>query len=154
MDVNYRDFGTRILELLNDSGMTLKELAEAAQITEQSLSRYVEGRRLPGLRIIVRMADTLQTTTDYLLRGMENFDTNIVGDTPKGFIEVTTKKKCGEGKSFEHYLLLNVSNIELVEPYIPCGDEDCTMITMNSNNYYVVLQSYDDVLRKMQDAVN
>lgn len=44
-----------------------KELAQKANITEASLSRYENGIREPKSAVITRLAEALEVSTDYLL---------------------------------------------------------------------------------------
>lgn len=59
--------GERITELLEKKGMKQKELAERVGVTEVTISRYVTGERIPHPDIIIKMAEVLESTTDYLL---------------------------------------------------------------------------------------
>lgn len=57
----------RIAEMLLLRGMTQKELALAANITESAISHYVKGDRVPRGVNLIKIAKALGTTTDYLL---------------------------------------------------------------------------------------
>ena len=59
--------GERITELLRKNGLNQRELADMAQITEVSLSRYISGDRIPKGPVIANIAAALHTTSDYLL---------------------------------------------------------------------------------------
>ena len=48
-------------------GISQKELAQRAGITEASLSRYINNARLPKTEYLKKIADALHTTTDFLL---------------------------------------------------------------------------------------
>lgn len=61
------NIGPRILTLLEKKGMTQRELANEIGVTETSISRYISGQRVPKANIVVYMADTLDSTTDYIL---------------------------------------------------------------------------------------
>lgn len=63
----------RICDLLQQSGLTQKELALKIGVTEPAISRYIKGEREPKLDVISNMATALHTTTDYLL-GREDSD--------------------------------------------------------------------------------
>ena len=69
--------GKRISELLEFKGMTQSELAKKAHITDVSMSRYVNGNRMPKASILANIATILGTTTEYLLghEVPEDFDT-------------------------------------------------------------------------------
>lgn len=47
--------------------ITQKELAEKVGVTLQTISYYERGKVDPTGRVIVKMADALDVTTDYLL---------------------------------------------------------------------------------------
>lgn len=57
----------RIAELLYEKGMTQKELAHTAGITESAVSHYIKGDRIPRGVNLIKIAEALNTTTDYLL---------------------------------------------------------------------------------------
>lgn len=65
--MNENPLGSRISELLNKSGMTQRELAEKIGVTGASVHRYINGDRNPKGSTIVKIADVLGTTSDYLL---------------------------------------------------------------------------------------
>ncbi len=70
--------GGRISELLEKNGMTQRELAEAVSVTEVSMSRYINGDRVPKGPIIANIARALHTTTDYLLGREADEDPELV----------------------------------------------------------------------------
>ena len=59
--------GDKISELLKESGMTQRELASKIGSTEMTVSRYVRNERQPKAEILSKIAEALNTTTDYLL---------------------------------------------------------------------------------------
>lgn len=59
--------GQRILELLEQKDMKQKDLAQKLGITEVSVSRYINGTHTPHTDIVVKMADILGVSADYLL---------------------------------------------------------------------------------------
>lgn len=61
------DIGGRIRQLLKKRDMREYELANAIGVRDVSVSRYVTGERMPKANIVARMADALNTTTDYIL---------------------------------------------------------------------------------------
>lgn len=62
-----RSITNRISELLAARGMTQKDLAAAANITESAISHYIKGDRVPRGVNLIKIARALGTTTDYLL---------------------------------------------------------------------------------------
>ncbi|MBE3586531.1 MAG: helix-turn-helix transcriptional regulator [Thermoanaerobacter sp.] len=59
--------GKRIKELREQLGLTQEELAEKVGISRSALANYESGLREPKGDILVRFANALNTTTDYLL---------------------------------------------------------------------------------------
>lgn len=66
------NLGVRIKKLLKLHNMTQREFAEKLHITEVSVSRYINGKRIPKSTLISDMAVILKTTTDYLLSDNNN----------------------------------------------------------------------------------
>lgn len=65
-----KTMGNRIADLLDQRGMTQKQLSEKAGITEAAISHYIKGNRVPRASVLGRLAIALNTTTDYLLEGI------------------------------------------------------------------------------------
>lgn len=57
----------RIIDLLMLNGMSQRDLARAIGTTEVTMSRYVRGERVPKGHVIVKMAEALKCSADYLL---------------------------------------------------------------------------------------
>ena len=63
----YCVFGERLKEILDERRMTQREIAEKAEITETSISRYVSSKRVPKATEILKIANALGCSCDYLL---------------------------------------------------------------------------------------
>lgn len=63
------EFSERLREALRESGLTQKDLAEKAGITEAAVSHYLKGDRLPRAAVASRIANILGTSSDYLMSG-------------------------------------------------------------------------------------
>ena len=59
--------GTRISDLLKQNGLSQKELAGRIGVTNVSMSRYINGDRIPKGSVIVNIATALQVDAEYLL---------------------------------------------------------------------------------------
>jgi transcriptional regulator with XRE-family HTH domain len=66
-------FIERFKELLKESKYSQKQIAELCHTTEASLSRYVNGERMPKPEVLANLATALHTTTDYLLGKSDRF---------------------------------------------------------------------------------
>ena len=62
-------FGERLAEMIKAKGLSQKELAQLASVTEAAMSHYVKGDRIPRASVLVRIAEALGTTADYLMNG-------------------------------------------------------------------------------------
>ena len=70
--------GGRISELLNQYGLTQRELAAKVGVTEVSMSRYIKGERSPRGPILANIAAALHTTPEYLLNQEAEEDSELV----------------------------------------------------------------------------
>lgn len=60
------DIGMQLRNLLDQDGITQKHLAEELNISATTLNGYIQNRRQPDARTIVRLASYFRTTTDYI----------------------------------------------------------------------------------------
>ena len=80
--MNDNNLGNRIADLLKQRGMTQRELAVKAGITEKSMASIVSGERTPMGPTVVNIANALHTTPGYLL-GKEEKKEEMTGLTTK-----------------------------------------------------------------------
>lgn len=59
--------GKRVKELRMKKGLSQQELGNNIGVTKVSICGYENGTRLPNLEKLVKLAEVLETTTDYLL---------------------------------------------------------------------------------------
>ncbi len=59
--------GDRIKKLINHKGITQKELADAANITEAAISHYLNNSRCPRPKTLAKIAYVLNVSVDYLI---------------------------------------------------------------------------------------
>ena len=64
----------RLKKAREDAGLTQSELAQRIGITQQQISYAESGEKLLGTAKIVKLADALGVTTDYLLTGKTLFE--------------------------------------------------------------------------------
>ncbi len=62
-------FGARLKELRKQKRWSQKELAAKVDIHFQQLNKYESGLNLPPAEMLIKLADALATTVDYLLTG-------------------------------------------------------------------------------------
>lgn len=61
------NIGYRISELRKQAGMSQFQLAKVLDIAASTLGMYETGKREPSLKVMQRIADYFNVTTDYLL---------------------------------------------------------------------------------------
>jgi len=67
-----KTFGERLKECIDNSPLTQKQLAYASDVTQGSISSYIQGRYEPRASIAYRIAKALGVTVEYLVTGSEN----------------------------------------------------------------------------------
>lgn len=63
--------GIRIACLRKKNGYTQSALAGLLHISPSALGMYEQGRRIPGVQMLLRMSELLDVSLDYLLTGRE-----------------------------------------------------------------------------------
>ncbi len=61
------DFGARLKRILEQRNLSQKELAEMSGTTGATISRYVNEDRIPNADFLLRIAEALNVSVDYLL---------------------------------------------------------------------------------------
>ena len=71
--------GEMIRELRESQNYTQKEFADLLNISKGCLSKYETGRTQPSIETLIKMADTLNVTLDYLVgRNACSIDYNVL----------------------------------------------------------------------------
>ena len=61
----------RIQTLRKSKGMSQEELADAAGVSRQAVSKWESEQSIPDLDKVVTLSEIFEVTTDYLLKGIE-----------------------------------------------------------------------------------
>lgn len=61
------DFSTRLRDIIESKGISQAWLAEKAETTEATISRYLTGVHKPNLDVVVRIAKALNVSIDYIM---------------------------------------------------------------------------------------
>jgi transcriptional regulator with XRE-family HTH domain len=64
-----KTFGGRLKDLRKQKRWSQKELATKVEIRFQQLNKYESGLNLPPAEMLIKLADALSTSVDYLLTG-------------------------------------------------------------------------------------
>ena len=67
-------FTDRLKEMMDKRGMSQRDLADAIEKTEVSVSRYVNGQRVPKATVLLKMSQALNCQADYLIGNDSLFD--------------------------------------------------------------------------------
>lgn len=86
MSIECEGLGKRIRELREKAGITQQKLAEIAGVSSVHMSNVETGIALPGVEVVVRIANYFGVTTDWILR--ENIPglTDKLGDEMAGLL--------------------------------------------------------------------
>ena len=91
-------FALRLRELLYETGAKQKDLAKDAGISEVTVSRWVNGSRVPRGATLVRIADYFGVPANYLLPTAEGLKAEYEGTPRNGFDRVVTMVRAGAEK--------------------------------------------------------
>ena len=117
-DLSHLTMGERIKHLLNERGLAQSYLADAAGISEASVSKYIKGDHTPRDRVVMRVAEVLKVPVDYLQTGKGTAMPEI---DPKVIAPVITEEK-------EMLEKLEVKNLDY-RPLIKDGKIDLPYLT-------------------------
>lgn len=59
-------FRERLLAVRKEKGLTQKQLAEKIGVIYQAIGNFEKGHNLPTFQVLVRLAEALETSLDYL----------------------------------------------------------------------------------------
>jgi transcriptional regulator with XRE-family HTH domain len=90
-----RAFGARVKQLRKQRHWTQKALARKVEIRFQLLNKYEGGQHIPSAETLIRLAEALDTSLDYLLTG------NPVEDSPLASSRLFQRFKTLEGLAKE-----------------------------------------------------
>jgi len=66
------EWNKKVIKLMELKNMNQKELSKKSGITEASISRYLNGERVPRTDIIINFAKALEVNVEYLLEDQKN----------------------------------------------------------------------------------
>lgn len=110
-----RSLTYRIKEMLQEKGISQKELSELTGITESAISHYVKGTRVPRGANLVKIANALGTTADDLLSGDTEMDKDKDLVYAKSLIARNAAQMTKEEKMEFIALLMNIGDTNETE---------------------------------------
>lgn len=93
-------FKLQLQRAISLAGLTQKQLAEKAGITEAAVSHYLKGDRTPRAAVASKMAEVLGCSLEYLL-GAERNKCNIVDFEDLMKIVARSKKQLSRDEKFQ-----------------------------------------------------
>lgn len=63
----FMELNDKIKKLMNDAGLTQKQLADKSKVTEASMSKYLKGTRTPRTDVVVKIAKALGVSVEALI---------------------------------------------------------------------------------------
>ena len=57
----------RLKQLIQETGVSQRQVAEAIGVTEPAMNHYINGRREPDITTLVKLADYFDVSIDYLV---------------------------------------------------------------------------------------
>lgn len=86
-------FGSNLRKYRKGKGYTQEDLARLLDVSRQSVVAYENGRREPGLKMLIQIANVLSITTDKLLGRDEYSILNNTLKVRKHMLEIIGNKK-------------------------------------------------------------
>ena len=121
-DMEDNIFRKRLIKLMEEMGLSQRELGVKADLSHVSINRYIREERMPTGEAIVKLARALNTTPNYLLgldgKRWQSYEPIVSEIIPNMFdLKILPHDKCKNCPYFE-------PKKELV-PYQLCGDIWC-----------------------------
>ncbi|MCR5802691.1 MAG: helix-turn-helix domain-containing protein [Clostridia bacterium] len=106
----------RIQSLRKAKGMSQEELADAAGVSRQAVSKWESEQSIPDIDKIVILSEIFDVTTDYILKGIEPVNTND-HKTMADVIDqkVLTQKNSKRAKTILKWVLIGLGAILLID---------------------------------------
>lgn len=141
MDSNKMTIGERIKLKREALGLTQRELSEKLYVKRETVNQWESGTRQIKGDDIARLADALETTCDYILRGVETEQLNFFKDLGLTGQAVKNLKQMSPEVSGNDVLNKLISN-DLFPLFVRAWGNYCSL----SENYYQAKVELDKTL--------
>ena len=97
LDVKYREFGLRVREARKNRRLTMRELAEKINISENFLARIESNNGKAGIGTIIKICNELKISMDFLFqdslfeRKAETLNLDALSEPDRNFVIKTLK---------------------------------------------------------------
>jgi len=80
LDIQTQQIGNRIKQLLNNNNITQTKLSEETGISQNAISNYINGNRVPDAKALIKLSSFFSISIDWLLTGknIASKSTNIL----------------------------------------------------------------------------
>lgn len=84
------EIGARIKSKRASRRITQKELAEKVGISAAAINKFEKGKKKPSTNVLLKIAEVLDTTTDYMLLGTKDDEVSVAF---RGFSKLSDSDK-------------------------------------------------------------
>lgn len=140
------EIGTKIAQARREQGITQLELADRMSVTRQTVSRWETGAAVPDIEKVADLAEILQVSCDYLLKG------NLL--SKDAVVSVESKDASGSKNSVTRLLSgIEGKNVRISfyegEEDMDALDEACRIDGFEGNWIRAVIQHKDREQKKL-----
>lgn len=140
------EIGTKIAQARREQGITQLELADRMSVTRQTVSRWETGAAVPDIEKVADLAEILQVSCDYLLKG------NLL--SKDAVVSVESKDVSGNKNSVTRLLSgIEGKNVRISfyegEEDMDALDEACRIDGFEGNWIRAVIQHKDREQKKL-----
>ena len=140
------EIGTKIAQARREQGITQLELADKMSVTRQTVSRWETGAAVPDIEKVADLAEILQVSCDYLLKG------NLL--SKYAVVSVESKDASGSKNSVTRLLSgIEGKNVRISfyegEEDMDALDEACRIDGFEGNWIRAVIQHKDREQKKL-----
>ena len=140
------EIGTKIAQARREQGITQLELADKMSVTRQTVSRWETGAAVPDIEKVADLAEILQVSCDYLLKG------NLL--SKDAVVSVESKDASGSKNSVTRLLSgIEGKNVRISfyegEEDMDALDEACRIDGFDGNWIRAVIQHKDREQKKL-----
>lgn len=139
-------FDQRLLEARKKKGLTQKQLSDAAGIHPASYSAYETNKKVPPVDILVKIADALEVSIDWLCGRKTESDMSTYGDIARALVHLF------QALNGRYHLKTGTKWTETSEEEaIPSYYAQITLWDEELHNFLQKAEKYEDMSKGNQD---
>lgn len=113
------DIKQRIKEKRKELNLNQAELAKRAGLQAPAISQYENGVRNPSYEALIKLANALNTTTDYLVSGTKTEQPTSLDEKSRIFLKIFQNLSSHKKEKLMEYALLTANQNILIETFSP-----------------------------------